>query len=147
VEERTTDRAGRPRLTLVAPAGSAPELDTGLDGRLVAGEVAVVVAEVPGDVLTTAPLTLPLALSVCMARHEVEADTLVEAMRLLRRAVLAVSTLDPESEPVPLGSGDPRTAALNLAQYLHDLFGRAAEAAGVARGAIATSAVAQLEAS
>lgn len=110
----------------------------------VAAEVAAQLASTTPEVLASAPLTLPLALSVPMARHGLGADDLVESMRLLRRAVLAASGLDPASEPVPLAPGDGRSAALALAGYLHDLLGRAAASVGSARDVLAASVVSRL---
>lgn len=146
VRDTATTDPSRPRLALVRSTPEAPH-DPAETGRRVAGEVALVVAGTAEDTLSGAPLALPLALSVCMARNELEADGLVAAMQLLRRAILAVSRLDQSCEPVPLGAGDARMAALFFAKYLHGLFDRAAEATGVARDTLALSAVAQLRAS
>jgi hypothetical protein len=87
---------------------------------------------------------LPLALSVCMERKDAGTEGLISAMQSLRRAMLAVSGLDPRSEPVPLVAGDPRTAALGLAEYLRGLLGRAARACAVAPDAVASAAAARL---
>ena len=111
--------------------------------------MAVEVAEVIGAHCTAAPdapLALPLALSVCMARHGAAADGLVGAMRLLRSALLSISTLDETDEPVPLAAGDQRSAALGFARYLTDLVHRASRATGVATEVIASSAAAHLAA-
>lgn len=146
VRDTATTDPSRPRLALVRSIPEAPD-DPAEAGRQVAGEVALVVAGTSEDTLRGAPLALPLALSLCMARHELEADALVAAMQLLRRAILAVSPLDQSCEPVPLGAGDARMAALHFAKYLHRLFDRAAEATGLGRDAVALSAVAHLRAS
>jgi hypothetical protein len=145
----TSTRPRRPRLALLTGGRSVAAAEDGIpDGRLavaeVAAEVAAVLAAATDDVVSGAPLALPLALSVCMQRHGEGADGLVEAMQLLRETVLAVSGLDAAGEPVPLVVGDARTAALVLAGYLHDLLDRAARASATPRGAVALAAAEQL---
>ena len=146
-------------LTLVVGARGgtccAPELVDGLadataeaeeDGvseGLVAAEVAAV-AGATDEVLASAPLALPLALSVCMVRHEAGTNGLIAAMQSLRRAVLAVSGLDPRSVPVPLVAGDPRTAALGLAEHLRGLLFKSARACAAAPDDVAKAAAARL---
>jgi hypothetical protein len=75
-------------------------------------------------------LSLELGLSVWLRRSGTSLvgarSRLVEA----RQAVLAVSGLDPATEPVPLVGRSPRSDALTLASYLGDLLSRAAAAAG-----------------
>jgi hypothetical protein len=111
---------------------------------LVAAEVAGVLARASDEVTAAAPLALPLALSMCMERHDADVTELVDAMQLLRSAVLAVSCLDPEKEPVPLVTGDLRTAALGFAEYLRGLIGRAARAGAAAPEVVARAAAMQL---
>lgn len=118
--------------------------EDGVSEGVVAAEVAAVLAEATDEVLAAAPLSLPLALSVCMERHEAGTDGLIAAMHSLRRAVLAVSGLDPRSEPVPLVAGDPRTAALGFAEYLRGLLVRAARACSAAPDDVAQAAAARL---
>ncbi len=133
------------------PAGGAvkaegvvgPEGLAGSEG-IVAAEVAAVLAGSTDEHLAAAPLALPLALSVCMQRHGAGTDGLVAAMKSLRRAVLAVSGLDPRTEPVPLLAGDPRTAALGFAEYLRGLIGRAARACAAAPDDVASAAASRL---
>jgi hypothetical protein len=127
----------------LADATAEAEED-GVSEGLVAAEVAAVLAEATDEVLAAAPLTLPLALSVCMERHEAGTDGLIVAMRSLRLAVLAVSGLDPRSEPVPLVAGDPRTAALGFAEYLRGLLVRAGRACASAPDDVAQAAAARL---
>jgi hypothetical protein len=110
----------------------------------VAAEVALVLGGVSDDVLATGPLTLPLALSVCMERHGTDPEGLMEAMRLVRTAVVCVAGLDPAAEPVPLGAGDPRRGALALADYLLSLLRRAGAATTRPLGALAAAAAAHL---
>ena len=131
------------RVDGLADATAEAEED-GVSEGLVAEEVAAALAGATDDVLASAPLALPLALSVCMARHEAGTNGLIAAMQSLRRAVLAVSGLDPRSEPVPLVAGDPRTAALGLAEHLRGLLFRAARACAAAPDDVAKAAAARL---
>lgn len=135
----------RRHLTLVIGSGPAP--DAGEDEaseHLVAAEVAAVLAGATDEVLAKAPLTLPLALSICMERHDAGTEGLISAMQALRHAVLSVSGLDPRTEPVPLVAGDPRTAALGLADYLRDLLVRAGRSCAAAPDEVASAAAARL---
>ncbi|MDA8313365.1 MAG: hypothetical protein M0Z46_22665 [Actinomycetota bacterium] len=118
--------------------------EDGASERRVAAEVAAVLACATDDVLATAPLTLPLALSVCMERHGTGAEGLIAAMQSLRRAILAVSGLDPLSEPVPLPAGDSRAVALRLADELRGLLARVARAWAAAPDVVASAAAARL---
>jgi hypothetical protein len=132
-------------LTLVVGTVAAPETaEDGVSELSVAAEVAAVLAGATDDVLATAPLTLPLALSVCMERHDAGTEGLISAMQSLRRAVLAVSGLDLRSEPVPLMAGDPRAVALALAEYLRGLLARAARARAADPDDLASAAAARL---
>jgi hypothetical protein len=133
--------AGGARTTGTDPGAAQLELEP--EG-VVAADVAAVLAEVSDEVVTGAPLTLPLALSVCMERHAVGTGGLIEAMQALRAALLAVSGLDPRAEPTPLVTGDARRAALGLAEYLRDLLARAARASSAAPHVVASAAAAQL---
>lgn len=138
-------RTDRPHLTLVVGSEGAPgTTEDGVSDHLVAAEVASVLAGATDEVLATSPLSLPLALSVCMERHDAGTEGLISAMQALRRAVLAVSGLDPRSEPVPLVAGDPRTAALGFAEYLRGLLVRAARASAAAPDVVASAAAARL---
>lgn len=144
VGARAGERRGGPgQVDGLAGATSEAEEDGVSEGQVVA-EVAAALAEATDEVLATAPLTLPLALSVCMARHGAGTDGLIAAMQSLRRAVLAVSGLDPRGEPVPLVAGDPRTAALGLAEHLRGLLFRAARACAAAPDDVAEAAAARL---
>jgi len=124
-----------------ATAGTAED---GVSEGRVAVEVAAVLAMATDDVLAAAPLTLPLALSVCMERHDAGVSGLISAMLSLRDAVLAVADLDPGSEPVPLVAGDPRTAALGLAEYLRGLLSRAARSCAAEPDVVAHAAASRL---
>lgn len=137
-------------LALVPPPPGGEHADRVANARAaaeaaeVAAEVADVLAGTAPEVLASAPLALPLALSVPMARHGLSADELAEAMLVLRAAILAEAGLDPVVEPTPLATGDGRRTSLVLAGYLHDLLCRAACRTGTAPGALAASAAARL---
>lgn len=141
-------RSGGPHLTLVVGTFLADddeeEVSESLVAAEVAAEVAAVLAGATDEVLAVAPLTLPLALSICMQRHDAGTEELIAAMQALRQAVLAVSGLDSRSEPVPLVAGDPRAAALGLAEYLRGLLARAARACAAAPDDLASAAAAHL---
>jgi hypothetical protein len=112
--------------------------------RRLCSEVASVLAGTLDNDLEVAPLALPLALSACMARHQVGPEGLIDAMLPLRGALLSVSDLDPSVEPVPLAVGEPRTEALRLAHYLYGLLTRAAASSALHRDALASAAAARL---
>ncbi len=141
---RTDEGRGEPGETGGLAEATTETEEDGVSEGLVAAEVAAVLAEATDELLATSPLALPLALSVCMERHEAGTDGLIAAMLSLRRAVLTVSGLDPRSEPVPLVVGDPRTAALGLAEYLRGLVSRAAYACAAAPDDVAQAAAAHL---
>jgi hypothetical protein len=144
--EPTTPTTGRGHLHLVPrPAPQAPATPVP-EGRLVASEVANALAAASDDALVAAPLALPLALSVCMQRHGVDADRLVDTMRALRVAVLRVAGMDRASEPVPVAAGDPRSAALAMADYLVGLLRRAVRESGSSPDDVASAAAALLAA-
>ncbi|MDA8312929.1 MAG: hypothetical protein M0Z46_20405 [Actinomycetota bacterium] len=131
-------------MRLVAGGASSEAEEDGVSERLVAAEVAAVLGGATDEMLAAAPLALPLALSVCMQRHDAGADGLIAAMQSLRRAVLAVSGLDPGSVPVPLAAGDPRMAALTLAEQLRRLLVQAARTCAAAPEEVASAAAARL---
>ena len=89
-------------------------------------------------------LTLRLSLSLWMHRGGVGIDAARTALLRLRSAIIAASTLDERTEPVPLLVADPVSAALSLAYYLDDLLRRAAHATEVSRAEIAARSVARI---
>ena len=102
-----------------------------------AAEVAYVLAEQP--CVSGSGIEMALALSLPMARHRAGPGELVDALRLLRHAVLEVSGLDRDREPVPLAAGEPRVAAVAVAVYVAELLGRAARVTGCDRTTVARS--------
>lgn len=103
-------------------------------------------AATPEEESVDASFVLPLALSACMARHKVDAATLLDVLRPLRRAILSLAGGQLNAKPVPLAAGDPRLAVLHLAAHLHELVGEVANAWDVEREAVASSAAALLSA-
>ncbi|HXX90903.1 MAG TPA: hypothetical protein VEI83_11860 [Acidimicrobiales bacterium] len=89
---------------------------------------------------------IPFGLTASMVRHGAGADEVVRAMLTLREAVMAVSGIDPETEPVPLVVGDPAVAALSLGVYLRGLLDRAARMTGANRAAVSMRTLAFLRA-
>lgn len=139
----------KPQLRLVGATGPTGATGThGTDGtggtEDMAAAVAAVLAQATDDLVAGAPLALPLALSACMARHGTGSEDLIALLRSLRRAVLAVSGLDPRSEPVPLAAGEPRSAALGMAEHVRGLLARASSACAAAPDVVARAAAAQL---
>jgi hypothetical protein len=106
--------------------------------RRVAADVAHVLAEEP--CASGSDIELALALSLPMARHRVSPIGLVDALRLLRQAILQVAGLDQDREPVPLAAGEPRVAAVAVAVYVAELLGRAASVTGWDRAEVARAA-------
>ncbi len=143
--ERRTSGARRSHLQLLA-APAADQQPPAAHG--VATEVANALAAATETTEATAraPLALPLALSVCMARHGVDADGLVDTLQALRIAVLHVAGMDRGSEPAPLPTGEPRDAALLMADYLVGLLRRAVTASGATPDRLASAAAAHLAA-
>ena len=79
-------------------------------------------------------LNLELEVSVWLRRSGAELSTAPRALLALRRAMLEVSALDCDSEPVPLVISDTQQAVPNLCVYLHGLIGRGAASMKLERG-------------
>jgi hypothetical protein len=77
------------------------------------------------DDLADDSLVLALSVSAWIRQAGVGLGAARQVLFSLRRAILASSDLDPVSEPIPLGAGDPVTAVLGLARYLSDMIDRA----------------------
>jgi hypothetical protein len=88
--------------------------------------VARVLAVLESETLRGPDLSLELGLSLWMRRTGVGLFGARSELLSLRRALLATSSLDAASEPVPISARDPRTALLGLAVYVHGLLLRAA---------------------
>lgn len=89
-----------------------------------------VLAVLEPEALHGPDLSLELGLSLWMRRTGTGLFGARSELMSLRRALLKTSTLDTATEPVPLMPGDPRTALLGLATYVHGLVLRAASAVG-----------------
>ena len=89
-------------------------------------------------------LNLELEVSVWLRRSGAELSAAPRALLALRRALLEVSALDAETEPMPIVIADTQQAVPNLCIYLRGLVGRAAASLGVDRPAIVETALAHL---
>jgi hypothetical protein len=107
-------------------------------------EAAVGLADLVAEDLVAGNLTLPLSVSNWMARSDVDLDLARALLFELRGALLAVSSLDHASEPVPLMGGDRRNAVITLAVYLHGLVERGARALATSRPEFSAAALAHL---
>lgn len=103
-----------------------------------------VLAVLEPEALTGPDLSLELGLSLWMQRTGVGLLGARSALMSLRRALLQTSSLDRETEPVPILAGDPRTALLGLAVYVHGLIMRAAARARSTPRAVVETALAAL---
>ncbi|HXW35970.1 MAG TPA: hypothetical protein VEJ87_15455 [Acidimicrobiales bacterium] len=119
------------RLTAVADQDSVE--GTADVRRAFAATFASGLAELTDDDLTGGKLTLPLGVSAWMQQEDVEIGEARAAMFALRSAILETSSLDSDSEPIPLLARDPITSLLSLATYLHCLVARAAAHAATTR--------------
>jgi hypothetical protein len=117
-----------PRLELARPA----ETDTvGL-----AADALGVVLVASGLGSSTTP-AIPFGLTAAMARRAVPVHAVVDALLLLRLAVVAAGDIDPGTEPVPLVVAEPEVAAVSLVAYLRGLLERAAAACGTSCESVA----------
>lgn len=126
-----------PRLEL------ARQAETDLTGLAADALGVVLVATGLGSSTTPA---IPFGLTAAMARRAVSAQVVVEALLVLRRAILEAGELDAGTEPVPLVVAEPDVAAVSLVAYLRGLIERAASVAGVSSEAVAARALEQLAA-
>lgn len=94
----------------------------------------------PGD-LGRGNLTLLLALSAWLRIAGIGMLPACSSLIGLRRALLEVSGLDKDREPVPLLAGDPSVALVGLSIYLHGLITRAAQHAHDSTGAVVEEAL------
>ena len=108
-------------------------------------EAALGVAGLVPEDLEAESLSLPLGISVWLARSDIGADHACDALGRLRAALLEVSGLDRCSEPVPLVGGDRRHSIVTQTVYLHGLVERGARATSRPRRVLAEEALALLE--
>jgi len=107
---------------------------------------ALVVATAAAEAEGPESQVLAFGLTASMARHGAGAADVVAALVAARRALIAVTGLDPTTEPVPLVVGDQRVAAINLAVYLHGLLDRGAAQTRTDRATVSARALAELRA-
>jgi len=107
---------------------------------------ALFVAGVAADAGGADSQVIPFGLTASMARHGARAEDVVEAVLVVRRALIVATGLDPATEPVPLVVGDPRVAAVNLGVYLQGLIDRGAARTRTDRATVTMRTLAQLRA-
>jgi hypothetical protein len=89
-------------------------------------------------------LNLELEVSLWLRRSGAELSTVPRALLAVRQAVLEVSALDAETEPMPIVMADTKRAVANLCIYLHGLITRAARSIGRSRSDLVEAALAHL---
>jgi hypothetical protein len=115
-------------------------------------DVAGLAADALGVVLVAAGLgststpAIPFGLTAAMARRGASTRAVVDALLLLRDAVVVAGDLDPRTEPVPLVVAEADVAAVSLVAYLRGLIERAAAASSVGNDAVAARALEHLAA-
>jgi len=103
-----------------------PALERPAAARAFARQAGLGLAGLARGDLVEGNLTLLFALSAWLRLAGIGTVPACSSLLVLRRALVEVSGLDRESEPVPLLAGDSRSALVGLAIYLHDLIGRSA---------------------
>jgi hypothetical protein len=93
------------------------------------------------DDLREGNLSLVFSLSAWLRTSGAGIGEALSALLDLRSALLEVAALDRASEPIPLIAGEPRTALLSLATYLHGLIVRAARISGAGSEAVVERAL------
>jgi hypothetical protein len=101
-------------------------------------------AELQDDDLRGCQLNLELEVSVWLRRSGAELSTAPRALLALRGALLEVSSLDVEKEPIPLVIPDTQQAVPNLCVYLHGLVARGAASVELERREFVEVALAHL---
>jgi hypothetical protein len=93
--------------------------------RFIASGIADGLEEVGGPWIASGDLVTLMSVSAWMSRAGTDPGESVDAMLLLRKALLKAAEIDLVSEPVPLLPADDKVALLNLARYIEDLICRA----------------------
>ena len=101
-------------------------------------------AELRDDDLRGNQLNLELEVSVWLRRSGADLSAAPRALLALRRALLEVSALDADTEPMPIVIADTQQAVPNLCVYLRGLITRAAASKGIERVALVEAALAHL---
>lgn len=112
----------------------------------VATGIATGLEEVGGPWIASGDLISLMSLSAWMSQAGADPADSLDAMLLLRRALVDVAGLDSHSEPVPLLPADEKVAMVNLARYLEDLICRASTCDGCSPGEICDRALDSLAA-
>jgi hypothetical protein len=101
-------------------------------------------AALKDDDLRGNQLNLELEVSIWVRRSGAELSSVPRALLALRRALLEVSALDCNKEPVPLVIADTQQAVPNLCVYLHGLIRRGAASLECGRDELVEAALAHL---
>ena len=128
----------RPRSLNATALVDGDDADAVKDFARLAG---VGLARLEPDDLFEGSLVLVFAMSAWLRSARTSVAGACTALLRLRQILLEASTLDRRSEPVPLLAGEPRTAVLGLATYLHGLICRAAGPDGASRSSLVDEAL------
>ncbi|MGH9045974.1 MAG: hypothetical protein ACRDVW_01535 [Acidimicrobiales bacterium] len=101
-------------------------------------------AELNDDDLRGNQLQLELEVSVWLRRSGAELSTAPRALLALRQALLEVSALEHDTEPVPIVIADTQLAVANLCVYLHGLVTRGSASLEMERGEYVDAALSHL---
>jgi hypothetical protein len=93
--------------------------------QAIASGIANGLEEVGGPWIASGDLVSLMSISAWMSWAGTDPTDSIDAMLLLRKALLVVAEIDLQSEPVPLLPADDKVALVNLARYLEDLICRA----------------------
>jgi hypothetical protein len=93
--------------------------------QVIASGIADGLEEVGGPWIASGDLVSLMSISAWMSRAGTDPSDSIDAMLLLRKALLIAAEIDLHSEPVPLLPADDKVALVNLARYLEDLICRA----------------------
>jgi hypothetical protein len=89
-------------------------------------------------------LSLELGISVWLRTSGTSLLAARSSLLEIRRVILEVCELDPDTEPVPLVGRSPRSDVVNLVGYISELLRRASAATGRGVGTVVEAVVAQL---
>jgi hypothetical protein len=98
--------------------------------QAIASGIASGLEEVGGPWIASGDLVSLMSISAWMSQAGTDAGESVDAMLLLRKALLVAGEIDLQSEPVPLLPADDKVALMNMARYIEDLICRASRGDG-----------------
>jgi hypothetical protein len=98
--------------------------------QAIASGIATGLEDVGGPWIASCDLVSLMSVSAWMRQAGTGPGESLDAMLLLRKALLVVAELDLQSEPVPLLPADHKVALMNMARYIEDLICRASRGDG-----------------